>query len=247
MKPYDFDYIENKIKEYNSLISTGKIGSFEINSIKNPGEYIDGYMYKRKGEVCVNILELHGPNNIWMRISPMEIESSYMFIKHAKGIVGVVGLGLGYVVQELAKKKDVEKIIVYEKEKDIIDLYYMNFKENKKIKIINEDAYKAKGKNFDYFYVDIYEYKLDTKVVEDFKLFNKLHNIEEYLFWGLEHFLLSCKYEEIVWVYIPELWMDISKEIFTSLQESEMLKYYNQLDNEIVSKVLSAFKGTLDE
>lgn len=247
MKPYDFDYIKSKINEYNCLISAKKIGSFEIKNIKNPGEYIDGYMYRKKGDLDVSILELHGPDNIWMRISPMEIESSYMFIKHAKGVVGVVGLGLGYVVQELAKKEEVKKVVVYEKEKDIIDLYYSSFEENKKIEIINEDAFETKGKKFDYFYVDIYEYKLHTKVVEDFKTFNKLHNIEEYFFWGLEHFLLSCRYEEIVWVYVPELWMDISKKIFVALQESNLLKYYNQLDETLVSEVLSKFKVVLDE
>lgn len=247
MKPYNFDYIKSKINEYNCLISDKRIGSFEIKNIKNPSEYIDGYMYRKKGDLDVSILELHGPDNIWMRISPMEIESSYMFIKYAKGVVGVVGLGLGYVVQELAKKEEVKKVVVYEKEKDIIDLYYSSFEENKKIEIINEDAFKAKGKKFDYFYVDIYEYKLHTKVVEDFKTFNKLHNIEEYFFWGLEHFLLSCRYEEIVWVYVPELWMDISKKIFIALQESDLLKHYNQLDETLVSEVLSEFKVVLDE
>lgn len=247
MKPYDFEYIKSKINEYNCLISAKKIGSFEIKNTKNPDEYIDGYMYRKKGDLNVSILELHGPNNILMKISPMEIESSYMFIKYAKGVVGIVGLGLGYVVQELAKKEEVKKVVVYEKEKDIIDLYYSSFKENNKIEIINEDAFKAKGKKFDYFYVDIYEYKLHTKVVEDFKTFNNLHNIEEYFFWGLEHFLLSCRYEEIVWVYVPELWMDISKKIFVALQESDLLKHYNQLDETLVSEVLSKFKVVLDE
>ena len=79
-------------------------------------------MYRKKGKINSNVLELHGPDNIWMRISPIEIESSYMFIKYAKGKVGVVGLGLGYVVQELAKKSSVDEIIVYEMEKDVIDL-----------------------------------------------------------------------------------------------------------------------------
>lgn len=247
MKPYDKTYLLEKIKEYNNSISLGKIGSFEIKNTLDKRDFINGYMYNKKDNINLNILELHGPNNIWMKISPMEIESSYMFIKYAKGKVGVVGLGLGYVVQELAKKKDISKVIVYEKEKDIIDLYNSNFKENSKIKIINTDAYNAKKDNFDFFYVDIYEYKLTPRVVEDYVIFNKLHNIKEYLFWGIEHFLLSCKYEEIVWVYIPELWMEISKKIFTALQDSNLLNYYNQLDEKLVSEVLDKFKIVLDE
>ena len=247
MKPYDKNYVIEKINEYSNFISIGRIGSFEIKEMNNNSEYIDGYMYRKKGKINQKVLELHGPNNIWMRISPVEIESSYLFIKNASGKVGVVGLGLGYVVQELAKKSNVEEIVVYEKEKDIIDLYNLNFKENEKIRIINKDAFKAKGEEFDYFYVDIYEYKLNLRVVDDYIKLNKIHEIKEYLFWGLEHFLLSCKYEEIVWVYIPELWMEFSKSIFAALQEANLLKYYRQLDEKLVSTVLAEFKDVLDD
>ncbi|WP_066891968.1 hypothetical protein [Clostridium nigeriense] len=247
MKPYDEIYVKKKIEEYNNLISLGRIGNFEIKKVNNNSEYIDGYMYRKKGKINTSVIELHGPNNIWMRISPIEIESSYMFIKHAKGKVGIVGLGLGFVAQELAKKIDVDEIVVYEIEKDVIDLYNLSFKENEKIKIINENAFEAEGQSFDYFFVDIYEYKLDYKVVEDYKKFNALHNINEYLFWGMEHFLLSCRYEEIVWVYVPELWMEMSKKIFSALQEAELLKHYKQLDEKLVSRVLSGFKVLLDE
>jgi hypothetical protein len=247
LKPYDKSYLNEKINEYNNLISLGRVGNFEIKKINNNSEYIDGYMYRKKDRINLNVLELHGPDNIWMRISPIEIESSYMFIKHAKGRVGIVGLGLGYVAQELAKKSDIDEVVVYEIEKDIIDLYYLNFKENKKIKIINEDAFEAEGEEFDYFYVDIYEYKFDYRVVEDYEKFNNIHKINEYIFWGMEHFLLSCRYEEIVWVYVPELWMEMSKKIFSALQEAELLKYYRQLDENLVSKVLSRFKVLLDE
>ncbi len=246
MKPYDNNYIYDKVKEYNDSISQGRVGNFEIIKKNNNSDFIDGYMYRRKGRINPNIIELQGPDKVWMRISPLEIESSYMFIKYAKGKVGIVGLGLGYVAQELAKKSNVDEIIVYELEKDVIDLYYSNFEKNEKIKIINKDAFEADSEMFDYFYVDIYEYKLDPRVVEDYNKFNKIHKIEEYLFWGMEHFLLSCKYEEIVWVFIPELWMEISKKIFGALQEANLLKYYKQLDEKLVSKVLAGFKKALD-
>ena len=41
--------------------------------------------------------------------------------------------------------------------------------------------------------------------------------------------------------------MDISKKIFVALQESGLLKHYNQLDETLVSEVLSKFKVVLDE
>ena len=41
--------------------------------------------------------------------------------------------------------------------------------------------------------------------------------------------------------------MDISKKIFGSLQEANLLKYYKQLDEELVSEVLASFKDALDD
>ena len=246
MKPYEAEFIKGKIREYNSLIENNNINEFKINKIKNSKTKI-GYMYEKELDLDLDIVNLEYKGNSLMKISAIEIESSYMFIKNAKGKVGIVGLGLGYVVNELLKKKEVKEVIVYEKEKEIIDLYNLNFKGDKRLKIINEDAYKAKKDKFDYFFVDIYDYNLTNKVVEDYKDFNKLHEIDEYLFWGMEHFLLSCKYEEIVWVYIPELWMGISKDIFTSFQEAGLLECYKQLDENLVSNILKEFKEILDE
>ncbi|AYE34943.1 spermine/spermidine synthase domain-containing protein [Clostridium septicum] len=246
MKPYEKKYVIEKIREYNEKISLGKIGDFEIKKIKWLEGIIKGYMYEKEGVIKEDILELHGPKNIWMRITPLEIESSYMPISRAVGKVGIVGLGLGYVVQEMAKKDSVKEIIVYEIDKDVIELYKNNFKENEKIKILNEDAFKAESQDFDFFYVDIYEYKLTKKVVKDYIHFNNLHRIEEYSFWGMEHFLLSCRYEEIVWVFIPENWMEMSREIFEALKEEGLLTYYKKLDTKLVSSVLSDFKVALE-
>ena len=195
----------------------------------------------------MDILELHGPNHIWMRLTPLEIQASYFAIKMARGKVGVVGLGLGYVVEEMAKKAEVEEVVVYEISQDVIDLYYSNFKENPKIKVICCDALEAESKEFDFFYVDIYEYKLTSQIVDDYKKFNEIHNIEDYSFFGMEHFLLSCSYTEIVWVYIPENWMESSRKAFEAIQESNLLEYYEKLDEKLVSQVLEEFKIVLND
>lgn len=247
MIPYNESFIINKIKEYDLKIKDGKVGDYKIIKRDSLEGLIDGYLYTKEGVINGPIPELIGREKVWMRISPKEIEGSYQAIKWARGKVGVVGLGLGYVVQEMAKKDDVKEIIVYEISQEVIELYKMNFKENKKIKIIQGDAFKAKGESFDFFFVDIYEYKLSLKVVEDYIAFRKLHNIEEYTFFGLEHFLLSCSYDEIVWVFIPEIWMGMSKDISSALDQSGYIKHYEKLDEELVSEVLAAFKGVLNE
>lgn len=247
MKLYDREFIIDKIKEYNLLINENEIGRYKILKRDGLKGIIPGYLYEETGEITEDILELQGEERVWMRISPLEIESSYEFIKFAKGKVGVVGLGLGYVVQELAKKPEIDKIIVYEISKDVIDLYRKSFKTNRKIKIIHGDAFKAKKEVFDYFYTDIYEYKLDKDVVEHYIKLNELHEIENYAFWGVEHFLLSCDFEEIKWVYIPELWMDMARDISESLQEAGHLEQFTMLDEKLVEEVLAKFKIVLNE
>ena len=247
MKPFDKKYVLDKINKYNNKIKKIKIGDYEIKSIDGLKGIVQGYLYEKKDEYDVDILELHGPNHIWMRLTPLEIQASYFAIKMARGKVGVVGLGLGYVVEEMAKKAEVEEVVVYEISQDVIDLYYSNFKENPKIKVICCDALEAESKKFDFFYVDIYEYKLTSQIVDDYKKFNEIHNIEDYSFFGMEHFLLSCSYTEIVWVYIPENWMESSRKAFEAIQESNLLEYYEKLDEKLVSQVLEEFKIVLND
>ena len=247
MKPFNNEYVLQKIDEYNDKINIKKSGDYEVKEVDSLKGIINYYMYSKEGTIDKKILELHGPQHIWMRLTPYEIQASYFPIKMAKGRVGVVGLGLGYVVQEIAVKEEVEEVIVYEISKDIIDIYNSNFKENKKIKIINKDAYKAEPEKFDFFYVDIYEYKLTSKVAEDYKIFNKLHEIEEYSFFGMEHFMLSCSYSEIMWVYVPENWVGTSQRAFQALEQNNVLDDYYKLDENIVSQVLEDFKVILNE
>lgn len=245
MKPYDKKFVLEEMKKYNNLLNEGTCGNYTIR--KNISEeMLLGYMYEKKEKYNVPVAKLLKDKKTLMMITPKEIESAYETIRFAYGIVGIVGLGLGYVAQEIAKKSNVKQVIVYEISKEVIDLYNKNFKANSKIKIIHGDAFKAKREKFDFFYVDIYEYELTLKVVEDYKFFNKLHEIEEYSFWGMEHFLLSCKYEDIVWVYIPELWIAMSKRIYESLDSSGYINTYRPLEEDKVREVLLAFKEILN-
>ena len=248
MIPYNKEFIIDKIKEYEDKIDSGAIGGFEILKRDSLNGKVEGYLYTKYDNITGPIPELIGENKrVWMRLSPKEIEGSYEFIKFATGKVGVVGLGLGYVAQELAKKQDVEKVVVYEISKDVVELYKRNFGENEKIEIIVGDAFNASKDSFDFFYTDIYEYKLSMQVVEDYIKLNKLHDIKEYSFFGMEHFLLSCKYDEIVWVYVPETWMAMCKDLSEALDQSGYIKFYEQLDEELVSKVLAGFKEVLNQ
>ncbi|MGL4772686.1 MAG: hypothetical protein ACRC2K_03885 [Clostridium sp.] len=247
MKPYNREFFIEKVNEYNNLISQGQCGSYKILNRDGLQGIIKGYLYEKEDQINIEIPELWGEEKVWMRLSPLEIEGSYQFLKLAEGRVGIVGLGLGYVVQELVKKDEVKEIVVYEISKDVIELYNRNFKENSKIKILNEDALAAQKEVFDWFYVDIYEYKLSDKVVEDYKHFMELHEIENYAFFGVEAFLLSCAFEDIKWVYVPENWMEMVQLLYKSLESSGYMEYKAPHDEELVFDILMKFKKILNE
>lgn len=247
MKPYSKEFIIDTINEYNSKINEGVSGNCKIIKKKYTKESIEGYMYKSNDEFDVEIPTLLEDDKLWMKMSPKEIQGSYEAIDVASGKVGIVGLGLGYVAQEMAKKTNVTEIIVYEISEDIIKLYKNNFGESNKIKIVQGNAFEAKKEEFDFFFVDIYGYELTAKVVEDYIQFNKIHEIKEYSFWGMEHFLLGCSYEEIVWVFIPEVWMAMSKDLSAKFDVSGYIKYYERLDEKLVSDTLALFKEVFNE
>lgn len=246
MKPYNKEFVFQEMKKYDKLMHAGTSGNYRIVKSVTKEQNLQGYMYENKEIYNIDVIQLLKQDVSLMRLSPKEIESSYEAIKFARGKVGIVGLGLGYVVQEIAKKNSVNEVIVYEISKEVIELYNQNFGENKKIKIIEGDAFKAERQKFDFFYVDIYEYKLTDKVVEDYRIFNELHEIEDYSFWGLEHFLLSCQYEDIVWVYIPEIWIEMSKKLYESLDSSGYIKMYKPLEEKKVKTILMEFKEILN-
>lgn len=243
MIPYNIDYCEEKIKEYKKKIKENKKGSFIIKYSEEKN--FDGYLYDYKESLNESPIELYQGKKLWMRISPHEIQGAFESIKRAKGKVGIIGLGLGYFVQEIVKKESIKEVVVYEISQEIIDLYIENFGENPKIRIVNGDGFKAERENFDFFYVDIYEYTLSAKVVDDYKKLTELHDIKEYSFFGVEEFILSCPTSEIIWVYILEEWMDMSKDLFTRFNHSKYIEYFSPIKEDEVLKVLKSFGEVL--
>ena len=109
-------------------------------------------------------LTLSKNNNIWMCITPNEINTMLPHINKAKGNIVVFGLGLGYFAYMVSLKKEVKSITIIEKDKDIINLFNDNlfsyFPHQDKIKIINADAFKFIEKDFlssyDYAFFDLW-------------------------------------------------------------------------------------------
>ena len=100
--------------------------------------------------------------NIWMLITPNEIETMKVPIERAKGSVVTYGLGLGYFAYMASLKEDVSSIVIVENNFDVISLFEKKilpfFPHPEKIHIVFEDAYTyaKKKKKCDYVFVDIY-------------------------------------------------------------------------------------------
>lgn len=124
---------------------------------------------------------------IWMSNTLMEVTTHQEAIKKAKGNILVAGLGLGMFLTAIKDKKEVNKITVIEKSKEIIELvgkYY----QDKKIEIINADIFQYQTKEkFDFIWLDIWPDICSDNLQEMEILKNKFSkNSKDILCWSEE-------------------------------------------------------------
>lgn len=245
MIPFDTKYIHEEMEKYTSNLKEENLIYNHINIHKKSLKgKINGYIFQYEDNFSI-IPALYVNDKETMKLSPEEIIGCYTAHKYARGKVGIVGLGLGYFTLKVLENKNVTEVIVYESNKEVIDFYFNSFGDNEKLKIVEEDAFKVRGEEFDFFFVDIYYNKLSLSVVEHYVHFNKAHSIQEYTFWGMERFLLSCKIEDILNIYIPELWMSMSRELFSKYNDSPYKDLFNPLPENEVGMVLKEFEKIL--
>jgi len=129
-------------------------------------------------------------SGLWMSLTPMEVQSAWVPIRRANGLVVCGGLGLGYAPLRMAAKSNVEEVIVYETDGDCIGLFEQLHgmrKEAEKILIRHEDIREdADEITADFLWMDVYQTLLPDEVLTDAKLFTALPGIQEYRFWGQE-------------------------------------------------------------
>ena len=200
--PFTKEYYENELEAFK--IPETLDGRITVRHVKLEG-VLEGYMYKAflvdYPEAPIFLID----GKTWMSITPMEVESHYMPIQFANGRVGVGGLGLGYYIQRILEKNVVEEVVVYELDKDVIDLYLKNFGPHPKLTIHHMSALDVKGEEFDFFYNDIYPIGADEKAFEHMAMLKYNNCIDHYHFWTMECFLLALANERYIEV-IPSWW-----------------------------------------
>ena len=159
-----------------------------------------------------NYLTLSLNNEIWMLITPHEINTMKKAINKANGNVITFGLGLGYFAYMCSIKDNVDSVTIIEKDNKIIELFNKfilpQFNNKDKIKIINEDAIKYLNNNnfnYDYAFIDLWHDNVDgLKLYIDTYKLSLLHKNTTFDFWieksmiiMLRRCLITLLYESI--------------------------------------------------
>lgn len=143
-------------------IPIGKIGDYEIikSSPTKQEAFISNirapYRPIYEGEI-ITALKYH--NKIIMSDTQGEMSEMWNIINEAHGHVLIVGLGLGIILREIAKKKEVKKITVIEISREIIDLVWPNYigKFGRKTEIIKADIFNWKPDKKAFYNIAYYD------------------------------------------------------------------------------------------
>lgn len=123
-------------------------------------------------------------NNIWMCITPNEINTMNPYIAKAHGDVITFGLGLGYYAYMVSLKNNVKSVTIIERDDNIINLFsrYLlpYFKYKDKIHIIKDDVFKyieaGHLNKYDYAFYDLWHNANDG--IKMYLKIKEINNIE---------------------------------------------------------------------
>ena len=162
----------------------------------------DDYLNKnfRVDDWYTPIFKIDG--ELWMSLSPMEVQSSFFAWWGAAGLVGMGGLGTGYTSLKAAANPNVERVTVFERDERAIDLFkHLHGKrpELEKIRFeVGDMRETLDGYYFDSFFNDVYQSMLPDEVITDIPLIMDRNDIQYYRFWGQELVQLIGLNEQIL-------------------------------------------------
>lgn len=167
-------------------------------------------------------IQLIENEEVWMSITPNEIETMKKPIEEAKGDVLVLGCGLGYYAYMVSLKEEVRSVTIIEKNKDIISLFETEilpqFDTKNKIKIIHEDAIdymnNLEDKVYEYCFADLWYSCLDFELYWCLKEINTKFKKMRIHYWIEESILLHLYsvYRDYIRTYINAYAMGITYE-----------------------------------
>ena len=157
----------------------------------------------------------------WMSVTPFEIETMAASLSIVSGTVVSLGLGLGYFASMAAMKHNVNKVIVVEKDKRVIDLFSKHIQpllpHQNKITLIHQDAFEFLNQKVqaDHMFVDIYRTAQDGLPL--YTAFKKLENKFKGMKWHywLENSILGL-FRRYLMIYLEEQLQGLKNESYQS-------------------------------
>ncbi len=104
-----------------------------------------------------------------MSNTPDEINDFRYFVGKVTGSVLINGLGMGVILKAILEKPEVTEVIIIEKSLHVIRLVAPTYINDKRVNIINEDAFEyqpPKGKKYNYVWHDIWDYICSDNIEE---------------------------------------------------------------------------------
>jgi hypothetical protein len=233
--------IEFKINSYD------KFEVFQSNSCSRRKDFLVkpriGYFNEK-----VYYPSIYENGDVWMSITPSEINTMKHHIAAMKGKVLVFGLGLGYFAYMSALKDNVESVTVVELNQDIVDIFnthiYTQIDENikSKIKVIKGDA-KELFLNIDFMsgfntcFIDIWKNSEDgIPAYSYFKENEKLHKLKP-CYWIEED--IELQYQDAMCSYIVHLFCRGFHDLDSQRDNINMLR-----ENLLIRKIENYFNDT---
>jgi len=162
-------------------------------SVFPKGGSLETFQGRKKGRVFFNdsvIIPrvMHGEEwnkQIWMSYTPMEVLSQRAGLKMAKGKVLIGGLGMGWLANRVAAKKQVTEVVVVDLDDDVLQLASPCCM-SKKITLVHGDVWKEVDKYGDdwTFLFDVWPNYGFNKDEPEMRRFRKSHPNAKYWAWG---------------------------------------------------------------
>ena len=174
---------------------TGRYGKWELMEQSIP--LLRGYFRGLQPMTRKNVALLDAEQDeLWMSVTPMELESQAPAIAAAHGNVLVGGLGMGVYLYNVMQKSNVKRILVIERDESIIDMLFQNGMKHwggvywtivvGDILDTKIESEVSKHGPFDFGYFDIWPNLGDARAWNDIRFMAELYKPTSFMWWGME-------------------------------------------------------------
>lgn len=191
-------------------LSEGRVGSWKVAYDDTPRMirgYFGGYRAMRENWVLLKSDSVVNPKKmtVWMSITPMELESAAHHVASAHGNVYIGGGGMGIVAWNCAMKKNVKRVVIVERDPEIVELLNRLAGDNEwpnwfdKVLVIQGDVLELSPREqFDVALIDIWDGIGAMEIRPDMQKIVKIVKAKEYAAWGGElDFITWCMENDI--------------------------------------------------